>query len=300
MLSTAAFTWVCVHSLSHLLFPLHTPFFSSLCSQHKRPQITTTDYSPTPSVLPSPPRKQPWFICSCQWAGGSWTQGWARLAYDKWGIYQPFHLQMLSTCSPESSRKLLNSKHIQASADTGNERYECFPARSRLELKPTPRPGTFYSYSWNYLACLLYPQPSVMGWAGRDKLSNQKIEGSISGCDNLIRQLIYINICTAWWCRWAFAYFFFLDAFWQAGGECRALRCQGEILYLFYTLSLLLCPCGIRKGRENNPTIPFLPFSANSAAMPVFSGKPGRAKRQYVKISVLAEQYDCMCQHASL
>lgn len=136
--------------------------------------------------------------------------------------------------------KTLNSKHTQASADVGKGRCnECFPARSRLELKPAPHPGTFYSHSWNYLACLLYPQPSVMGWAGRDKLSNQKIEGSISGCDNLIRQLIYINICTAWWCRWAFAYFSFLDAFWQAGGECRALGCQGETWRkrLFYPLS---------------------------------------------------------------
>lgn len=166
---------------------------------------------------------------------------------------------MPSSCSPESSTKLLNSKHIQASAAEGNGRYdECFPARSRFELMPAPRPGTFYSHSWNYLARLLYPQPSVMGWAGRDKLSNQKIEGSISGCDNLIRQLIYINICTAWWCRWAFAYSFFLDAFWQAGGECRTLGCRGKFGWnLFSALSLLLRPYGIRKGRENNPTIPF-------------------------------------------
>lgn len=154
--------------------------------------------------------------------------------------------------------KTLNSKHTQASADLGKGRCnECFPARSRLELKPAPRPGTFYSHSWNYLACLLYPQPSVMGWAGRDKLSNQKIEGSISGCDNLIRQLIYINICTAWWCRWAFAYFSFLDAFWQAGGECRASGCQGETWRkpLFYPLFCSIPVVSEREGRIIQPSL---------------------------------------------
>lgn len=136
-------------------------------------------------------------------------------------------------CCPQAVQKAAqNSKDIQASADAGKGRYnECFPARSRLELKPAPHPSTFYSHSWNYLACLLYPQPSVMGWAGRDKLSNQKIEGSISGCDNLIRQLIYINICTAWWCRWAFAYFFLPGCLLTGRGLSKygASGCRGEI-----------------------------------------------------------------------
>lgn len=162
-----------------------------------------------------------------------------------------------------------NSKHIQASADLGNRRYnECFPPGSRLELKPAPHPGTFYSHSWNYLVHLLYPQPSVMGWAGRDKLSNQKIEGSISGCDNLIRQLIYINICTARWCRWAFAYFFFLDAFWQARGEYRASGVPGEswLKPLFPHLSSALSQW-YQKGEGEQSTHLFLPFPANSAAV---------------------------------
>lgn len=157
---------------------------------------------------------------------------------------------MLSTCAPESSTKLLNSKYIQASAGAGNGRYnECFPARSRLELKTAPRPGTFYSHSWNYLVRFLYPQPSVMGWAGRDKLSNQKIEGSISGCDNLIRQLIYINICTAWWCRWAFAYFFLPGCLLTGRRGTQGFGVLGEIwLKPFLTLALLLHPMVSERG----------------------------------------------------
>lgn len=57
---------------------------------------------------------------------------------------------------------------------------------------------------------------------------------------------------------------------------------------------------GTRKGRENNPTILFCPFLLPVLPGSVFSGEPGRAERQYVKLSVLAEQYDCTCQYAPL
>lgn len=42
---------------------------------------------------------------------------------------------MLPTCSPKAAENP-NSRHIQPSADVGTKRYdECFPARSRVELK---------------------------------------------------------------------------------------------------------------------------------------------------------------------
>lgn len=51
---------------------------------------------------------------------------------------------MLPTCSPKAAENP-NSRHIQPSADVGTKRYdECFPARSRVELKAAPHPGTFY------------------------------------------------------------------------------------------------------------------------------------------------------------
>lgn len=212
------FTQTPVHSLSHLLFLLHTLFFPSLCSHHRDPR--SQQQIPHPSVPPlSLEKVAVIYLCGSADATGTW--GWASEPVINNSPALPSSDAALT--HPRKHPQTPKSKHNQASAATGSRRHnECFPARSRLELKPTPHPSTFYSHSWNYLVCLLYPQPSVMGWAGRDKLSNQKIEGSISGCDNLIRQLICINICTAWWCRWAFAYFLFLDVSWQAGGECRA------------------------------------------------------------------------------
>lgn len=222
-LSLLCFKWdaslklMCIHS--PISFSCYTLcFFPSLCSQHERPQITAADSSPICAPLVF---REVAMIYLCGSAGATRTWGWASEPVINNSPALPSSDAALT--HPRKHPQTPNSTHIQASADTGSRRHnECFPPRSRLELKPTPHPSTFYSHSWNYLVCLLYPQPSVMGWAGRDKLSNQKIEGSISGCDNLIRQLICINICTAWWCRWAFAYFLFLDVSWQAGGECRA------------------------------------------------------------------------------
>lgn len=79
---TAALTSAFVHSHSRLPFPfaLH---FSSLCSKHRWPLLTAAasrwPFHST-SLLPA---RQQWFICSCWWAGGTWTQGWARLECDK-------------------------------------------------------------------------------------------------------------------------------------------------------------------------------------------------------------------------
>lgn len=82
MLFTATLASACAHSLSRLPFPfaLH---FSSLCSKHRWPPLTAAASCwPFPSA-PHLPSRQQWFICSCWWAGGTWTQGWARLACDK-------------------------------------------------------------------------------------------------------------------------------------------------------------------------------------------------------------------------
>lgn len=174
-------------------------------------------------------------------------------------------------CHPHVVQKAAqnsNSKHIQPSADVGTKRCdECFPARSRLDLKHAPHPGTFDSRFRNYLERLRYPHPSVMGWAGRDKLSNQKIEGSISGCDNLIRQLIYINVCTAWWCRWAFAYIFFCipGCLLTSRGRMQSFGVPERNLAKTFPSSALSLCC--QKEEENNATLPFLSFPANNAAM---------------------------------
>lgn len=120
----------------------------------------------------------------------------------------------------------------------------------------------------NQLERSLYPQPSVMGWAGRDKLSNQKIEGSISGCDNLIRQLIYINICTAWWCRWALLYFFFFWMPFDREGRMQNFGVPERNLAKNSAPPAPVLQCyAFGKGREGNTAIPSVPFPDNSAAM---------------------------------